>query len=632
MKGLRSACLLCTCLAILLLMGQAGGQTTETLQKGNDDRAAQIFASQISDPFPNPNCSMGKNSGNGCYWGKITLSMSLLSTNSPDYHLKASEILNDVVAALSGHEIRGRDIKEKLRSYTDEWNLEFPFVTAALLFRTVELFGESQFSDDRRLDFKTEQAIRDAFWRWAKTACHLTDSAPEMVLKPWKSENLDVQRIHTCWAAAELLHQSSYRQQYIYSDGSTPEIQAAAWGNFFKKYIQSRFQSGNFVEYFSPTYSKYSLSALYNLFDFSSDNELRVLAEQSITLWWAQWAQEQIDGVHGGSKTRFYTELMPDGTPMDGFLWFYTGDNKPQSLPKHPSYFPMLMSRYRPPEALQVLFTNLKARGTYEAWARAIGLNSGPMSEGRYNLSPNLAITRYSFVTPDYVMGSATVPRLPASRWSAISSQNRWNGLVMAGGNGDRIYATALPQGGRSTYNAIQAVQSRGTQMVVKLPAPYSRGAGPMIVHVGPHLHRVERGGWIFAEGSAYAAVRPAFGTCDVATLPGVSLQDCRLSDDTSPVILQAGRRADYASFQAFQDAVLAASLEVTSQDVRFQGLDGAGTVSFSFNGERAPEVNGKPVSAPAGWTLYSPFIHQREGSPIVNIETRAGKLQLNFQ
>lgn len=557
--------------------------------------------------------------------------MAALSVGTQDEQELARRLVSDVAQALvSKSGWKRRENPRDLGSRRADPTLDFPFLSATLLFRIARQF----YADDGPQVGPNlhRRVIDDVFWQWVRSECRIRDAAADNVWQPWGSENHDIQRVHACWAGAELINRDPHRERIVYDDGSTPHQQLTAWTTYLKYFFALRARNGLFVEFFSPTYVKYSFGVLFNIFDFSSDDELRRLAENAITLWWALWAQEQVSGVHGGSKARFYTELMPKGTPMDGLVWLYTGGGPLPVTAKHPAYFPMLMSHYRPPKPVMFLFTDTKARDTYEAWTRVVGLNAGPMSDGRYDLSPELAITRYSFVTPDYVMGAATVPRLSASRWTAISSQNRWNGLVMAGDADNRIYATALPQGGRSTYNAVQAVQSRGTQMVVKLPPPYSRGAGPMIVHVGPHLHRVERGGWIFVEGSAYAAVRPAFGTCDVAAMPEMSPQDCRLSDDASPVILQTSQRADYASFQAFQDAVLAAPLKVTSQDVHFQGLDGAGTVSLSLNGERPPEVNGKPVSAPAGWTLYSPFIRQREGSPIVNIDTRAGKLQLNFQ
>ena len=219
----------------------------------------------------------------------------------------------------------------------------------------------------------------------------------------------------------------------------------------------------------------------------------------------------------------------------------------------------MLTSRYRLPSAVEAIALDPRSGegGAHEVWTRQLGFAEGPISQERYSLSPDLAVSRYTFVTPDFVMGASIVPRLPAARWTAISSQNRWNGVVMADGPDARVYATPEPQGGRSTYNAVLAAQSRGTQIVQRLPPPFSRGAGDMAIWIGPRLPRVEREGWIFVEGSAFVAVRPAFG--GYAADP--SNPSYRLLDQRSPVIIQAATRADHASFDAFQGAVLAAPL-----------------------------------------------------------------------
>jgi len=176
-------------------------------------------------------------------------------------------------------------------------------------------------------------------------------------------------------------------------------------------------------------------------------------------------------------------------------------------------------------------------------------------------------------------------------------------------------------------YNAVLAAQSRGTQIVQRLPPPFSRHAGDMAIWIGPRLPRVEREGWIFVEGSAFVAVRPAFG--GYAADP--SQPSYRLLDQRSPVIIQAARRADHASFDAFQGAVLAVPFRVDAQEVRFDGLDGAGRLRFFLDSDRPPEVDGKPIEPPAGWVLHSPFVRQALGSRTVEITEGARKLELRF-
>ena len=47
-------------------------------------------------------------------------------------------------------------------------------------------------------------------------------------------------------------------------------------------------------------YNCHTLKGIYNLYDFSADQKLRKKAGNFLTLYYARWAQEQIDGVRGG--------------------------------------------------------------------------------------------------------------------------------------------------------------------------------------------------------------------------------------------------------------------------------------------------------------------------------------------
>ena len=595
-------------------------------------RQVRMLETQIARPFPNTDCTENGPPGNQCLWGQINLAISLLFLDSPAEDVRAGRILRDAAAAIPDR-VGWRRLANPRQPETSarvDAGLDFPFLTATLLRRAVGLFGATQLSIVHRLAPETEHAIHELFWRWVGAECRLSDANLDMIWRPWGSENHDLQRVHTCWAGADLLVTDGDFAGRFYNDGSTPAAQRAAWTTYLKAFIRSRATSGLAVEFFSPVYSKYFLNILYNFLDFSEDLELRRLSENAVTLWWAMWAQEQIGGVHGGSKTRFYFDGMGAGTPVDNLVWLYFGIGHQPATATHPATFPMLTSRYRIPSTVEAIVLGRDGRGTHEIWSRHAGLAAGPMLEERYSLSPDLtAITRYTFSTSGYVMGSAIIPRLPAARWAAISSQNRWNGVVLSDGPDARVYATPTPQGGRSHYNAVLAAQSHGAQIVQRLPSPLSRGAGDMAIHVGPRLRRVEREGWIFVEGSAFVAVRPAFGGY---TADGEQPSVFHLQDQRSPVVVQAGTRADHTSFEAFQAAVLTAPLRANLEEVSFQGLDGAGHLHFFLDSDRRPEVDRKPIDAPAGWVLHSAFVRQAIGSGTVEIGAGGQTMQLRFE
>jgi hypothetical protein len=306
------------------------------------------------------------------------------------------------------------------------------------------------------------------------------------------------------------------------------------------------------------------------------------------------------------------------------WVYFGLGERSPEAA--HPAHLPMLLSGWRPAPVLRALAEAGAERGSYEVWTRQLGLVAGPRQGPRTPLlADTSALSRYAHVTPDYVMGSILAPRLPMARWTTISSQNRWHGVTLAGGPGAVLFALPVPRNGRTSYNATLAAQSRGTQIIQRLEPPFSRGAGELLIQAGAGLRLVERGGWVFAEAGGYVAARAAFGG-QVAEGGGY-----RPLDPRAPVIIQAGTRATYRGFAAFQAAVLAAPLRVTAGFVEFEGLEGAGRLRAYLDSDRPPERDGQPLHAPEGWSLHSPFLRQRLGERLVEISHGGQRLTLRF-
>lgn len=619
---------------LLLLAMPAFTEAQEARQAAFDQsfetRRDMLLAANIARPFPDPTCRTQPPSPDLCMKGQINLALALLQASADPAGLgRANSLLQAAVERLP--RTRGwkrlADPENAEESALLEPSTDFPFLTATLLYRAVALFGSSAPPSQRRLAAPTERGIRDLFWSWASTECRIAEADPAMVWRPWASENHDVQRSHACWAAAELLRDLMPGEPHTYADGSTPAQQDAAWSAYFKAFIRARAGGGGPVEFFSAVYSKYFLSVFYNMLDFASDAELRSLAENFVTLWWARWAEEQIGGIHGGSKARFHPRAMMAGVPAAGLPWLYLGiGERPRAI--HPANMPMVLSHYRLPDIVRDIALDTTGRGEYEVWSRQLGLATGPIAGRRYLLSPDIgALTRYTFVTPGYVMGASLFARLPKERWTGISMQNRWFGVVLADSPDARVFAVPDPKGKPSTYNSIIGTQSRGTQIVQRIPPPLSGSAGNMRIWVGPRLRPIERDGWIFVEGSAFVAARPAFGGY-VADPSGASY---RLLDQRSPVIIQAGTRTTYTSFEAFQAAVLAAPLRVSRDSIEFEGLDGAGRLRFFLEGDRPAERDGRPIQVPPEWSLYSPFIRQRRGDSTVEITKGERRLVLRF-
>lgn len=622
MKRARGSATLC--IALLLVVGGASSAVHAFDSSFSSRRAQALQQFELSpDKLSCVPASVDKER---CSWRQLAGALLALSRQDPK--VDADRLLLNVTETLptSAAWRRSPDLKASSNKKNVDPAWDFPFLTSTLMFRAVAQFGPSS-TAERKISEATADAVRSLFWNWASSNCRLIDADPTLVWTPWGTENHDAQRAHTCWAASELLGSDARYVDDRYADDSTVSQQRLAWTTYFKALIKARATHGVSIEFFSPTYSKYFISVFYNIMDFSSDPGLRALAHDFVTLWWSVWAQEQIDGDHGGSKARFYYNQKPNDTPLDGIPWVYFDVGSHRGVAQVP-HLPILLSTYTPPPAVNCIVENGDRPGGLESWTLEAGLKARHSPNNRVTISNVLGpLVRYTYRTKGYVMGSIEVPRLNAKAWAAISSQNRWSGMVMAGAIGARVFAAPTRASQRSNYNGTTAIQRRGTMIVQKLQQPFSRAAGPMQIYVGPNLKVVEKAGWIFAEGSAYVAARPAFG--DYRRDADKSI--FYLLEDNSPIIIQAGTKVDFGSFEMFQDAVLKSDLVNTPNTVSFQGPGETTPLTMNLNGE-ATTVAGAGYGMPVGWLYKGPFVEARENSKAVRVSCRDAISVLNFE
>lgn len=618
------------------VFGQARTSSVGGLGGSFDERRDAVLRVVQRTPFPKVDCPV-QQSDAPCVLGKLSLSLALASLPPARAQLASragSASVQDLVAeAAAGQaaiEVDPRQGRLGSGEGKPQRAIEnqFHFASALMFHRVLARLGPASLGGSGALPQSSSDAIVGLFENWSRTACALADAAPNLVWQPWGSENHDIQRAYACWAAANILFRTGRDNSFQYADGSTPRAQNAAWTAFLKAYIKNRATHGLFVEFFSPTYTKYSLTVFYNVFDFTEDETLRTLSGDFLSLWWAMWAQEEVQGNHGGSKARRYFEQDDRTAPDGGMGWVYSGVGQTVAAAPHPVFLTLLTSGFRLPDVVIQIMQGAQGMAPYEVWTRELGVLAGPMVNKRSTLAPDLsALTRYTFVDQGFVMGAVLTKPLPAARWANISSQNRWMGVVLEGLERPSVYARPDPRGGRSNYNAFAGAQAKGAQIVGPLPPPFGKGTGDMAVHVSKSLTRTERGGWIFISGSAYVAVRPVQGSY----FADPNGEDYRLTDGRSPVVIQASPVGKYPSFEAFQSAVLAAALVDKPDAVSFQGLDGAGWIRFpkaggEEGGREAPQ-NGMSDQ----WTLYSPFVSQRSGADKIEVKFGDRRLLLQF-
>jgi len=449
----------------------------------------------------------------------------------------------------------------------------------------------------------------------------------------------------SAWLAAQLLKDKAPYNSYTYADGSTVAEQYAAWTEFFKEFIRERARKGLVVECASPTYCSTIVGFWHDMFDFSDDPDLRALARQILDLWWADWAHDQLDGVRGGGKSRTYPgHYSETANGRDYWMcWYYFNFG---SMPGDPSAYVGATSFYLPPLIVYDLALDRKGKGVYEYKSRRPGMRripNPPDWEGVIDADFS-SLYRYTYHTPDFVLGSFMVPKLAYGDWASISSQNRWRGVIFYGNKDHRVFPRCIGHGGAnpaplgSHYNEQWAVQNKGTLITQKLLTnvySYRTLETRIFFTKSELLSREEEGGWIFVQPySAYCAVRPAWGgyTWD----PPVGNDDnwLTLNDQYAPIIMEVARASDYMDmFALFKNAVLNQTIEINDGVLTYTGLGGSGTFTFytDVGDTRPPEIDGVPVNYTPGYTFDSPFMHEDYGSGLVTICKDDRELVLDF-
>ena len=506
------------------------------------------------------------------------------------------------------------------------------------------LFGSRSRFFPGRMSTAAEDAILEMLWEWASTRCRLEMTRPERDWWIWGSENHHIMAWASFWGAAQIFSGHPDYSLKQYDDGSTPAQVLQGFNEYFKRFAHHRAAKGLLVECGSPTYGKYSVNTWYNFADFAEDPELKRRFQMLLDLYWADWAVEQIDGVRGGSRHRCYPgRSSASGSDGTGRAWFHFGLGQAGNV--HPGYICAATTFYRPAPLVVALALDTNGRGEYEYVSRRPGRLLGDSSEGRkpeipeglnqpgweyYVLDPNGAsMARYTWCTPDFVLGTSMVPALAREDWSAISSQNRWEGVIFAGHATARIFVQSPPPTKGSLYNANWSVQHRGVLVVQRLKGSNARGQR---VWFDKSLARTERDGWVFAEAPrAFAAVRVLSGRTSWEA-DGPNPTPWLVSgDEFSPIIIEVARKSDFPSLDAFGAAILANPLEFANNRVDYKSTIHDTRLTFFSDYSQPPQVNGKPVDYRPCKVYDCPHIQADFGNGRVVIKKGQEELVLDF-
>jgi len=203
----------------------------------------------------------------------------------------------------------------------------------------------------------------------------------------------------------------------------------------------------------------------------------------------------------------------------------------------------------------------------------------------------------------------------------------RWSGVIFR-----NLAAISLDAYTGEKWN-IQHRDVRITQLCSD--GPYVPG-DTRVVFNALHGKISEKNGWVFVNNDeAYAAVKVVSG----GHFWTDSLKrQMYLNDIYSPIIIQAGRRADYGSFEEFQKAILAARLKYVDYKVEYRGPNSSKGEFFAMTPKMRkeegkeyvlPTIDGETVDLNPEYAYSSPYMQNKAGSDIVTV--RYGSRRWNY-
>jgi hypothetical protein len=510
----------------------------------------------------------------------------------------------------------------------------FPW-SLSVLPRLCQLYGPDGARTKGLMSPDTHAVVLRTIWEWARAKSQLADAEVEES-RTWyitNSENHHANHFTSCWAASLVLAQAPEYRDRHFDDGHSASAHASAWTAYLREYLRERGRKGMTIEVDSPSYAITTLSAVYRIHEMAEDPELRRRAEDYITLFWALWAEHQLDGVGGGAKTRTKPDHVRRGNDsLRRAAWYVLGFGDPEFV--HASMLPLVTSTFELPAVVFDLARDQAGRGTYEIRQRRPGLAEPGYSQPnsyRMRFGPD-GLLRYGYCTPEFIMGSFASTARPNADWAAISSQERWMGVVFRGDPDARVCPVAVNRKGGAVSNGFWAVQARGALIAQKLQT--SRGADEWRVYLSKSglAALVTEGRWLFTEAAgAFAAVhvvRGEFTFLKESTDRFGRWLQC--ADATSPVIIEVATKSDWPDLAAFRRALLDRTPTLDGEVLSYSALQGDRLTLF-LDQRQPPQINGRPADLSPPRVYDSPFVQSTWDSGVVTVQKGSRRHVLDF-
>jgi len=526
---------------------------------------------------------------------------------------------------------------------------EFPWSYFGLVdyLRILCLFRAGSPHYPGRLSPKTEAAMKEALWIWAKERSRVSDAALDNLLTLLGTENHDLTLRPAYYLLASVLKDDPAYCQRHYGDGKTAKEHYDAYNCFFQEWPRQRAVCGLWVEVGSDTYQKYSWPALFNLYDLSPDPVVRKRFGMLLDLAFIEEAQISVNGRRGGGLSRAGHHGENSFESYKNLLYAPEGERASASHSKV-----IETSLYQLPAAA-IILRRLEFP-TAEPFVIANRV-PGELAPGPgHRLAADSALVNYAYRTPHYLLGSTLQnPSLsmpdpttgePTLKYTGISRQNRWCGVLFEDKELSAIYPVIEKTRGGRPQHPYWSFQHRNVMLMQRI-TPGKKGlgsysTGKISIHFkGSKLEKIEQNGWIFASnGRAYAGVRFLDSNYEWdkgRETAGPVGHDNNTS--TSRILFHTGDIQQHGSFELFRQTVISNQLAVTKDQVAYTGGVDKACISFfrytpiDAPGFKLPQVNGTAVNLRPEKTYNSPYIQGVFGQSRIDVSVGPVKRVYDF-
>jgi hypothetical protein len=339
---------------------------------------------------------------------------------------RANQVLNDYLAPK-------QDYFTKLGGHGHDLYWELPLLIKIAADKKINI----------RLEPRTDTLIKGLLWDFCKTmepeSSDIADTSSGKLLRVFNSDNHDMIQKTIFFFSAQLLKNDPKFKDLKYQTLSSHSQRYTAWVNYMMAYFRQRAATGGQIEFASSGYTGVYLQPVFLIRDCAEDEHVRQQADKYLTLYFADAAQELLNGIRGGAKVRCYKTYQWTESGKHDLMTYYS--HLFFGTPRDTETFPnkdclvSLVTSWRPPQVVVNLATHPDKKGSYEYISSRLAdgrneflnieLVPGQKAPLYFPAVPS-HFRRYTYATPSYVLGTFTIDETKQYLW--INAQNQWMG------------------------------------------------------------------------------------------------------------------------------------------------------------------------------------------------------------